>query len=417
MHEEFCPYCMKELGRGIKICPDCGSSVEVSAPAHHLPVGTVLRSGSGHSFLFGIVKGEGGFGLTYIGKEINSGKMVAIKEYFPSRCQPQRTPDLSIRPQERFEEIYNHGMQSFLSEASMLRAVSHLSSIVHVMDYFEANRTAYMVMEYLAGSTLYQAMQSKERIPVEALIPKFLPLMYDLGSLHKAGVLHRDIAPDNIMWMPDGNLKLLDFGCARSLEDGRSMTVVLKPGFAPIEQYQTRGQGPYTDLYALCATLYYCITGKIPPASPERLTTTFDNQPDPLIPPSALGVSISPEQEQILMWGLSLQPSVRPQSMETLASRLEKAPAYKPRTSEAQPEAAADNRTYQNTAPQSTICQNTVGQDIDYQNTVYQYEMSGGTYPMGADAVPDNRKRNFLPLIIAAAGVAVILVIAAICLF
>lgn len=416
MHE-FCPYCMKELDRGMKSCPACGSSIDVSTPPHHLPVGTVLRSGSRHSFLFGIVKGEGGFGLTYIGKELNSGKMVAIKEYFPSRCQPQRMLDLSIRPQERFEEIYHHGMQSFLSEASMLRTVSHLSSIVHVMDYFEANRTAYMVMEYLAGSTLYQAMQSQERIPVEALIPKFLPLMYDLGSLHKAGVLHRDIAPDNIMWMPDGNLKLLDFGCARSLEDGRSMTVVLKPGFAPIEQYQTRGQGPYTDLYALCATLYYCITGKIPPASPERLTTTFDNQPDPLMPPSALGVSISPEQEQILMWGLSLQPSVRPQSMETLASRLEKAPAFKPQTSEAQPEVSADNRAYQNVAPQSTVCQNTVGQNIDYQNTVYQYEMSGGAYPLGTDGAPDNHPKNFLPLIIAVAGAAVILIIAAICLF
>lgn len=412
MVEQFCPYCMKELSRGTSICPACGNGIEVSIPSHHLPVGTVLRSGSGHHFLFGVVKGEGGFGLTYIGKELNSGRRVAIKEYFPSRCQPQRMPDSSIKPQERFEEIYDHGIQSFLSEASMLRAVSHLSSIVHVMDYFEANRTAYMVMEYLEGSTLYQVMQSQERIPAGTLIDKFLPLMYDLESLHKAGVLHRDIAPDNIMWMPDGNLKLLDFGCARSLEDGRSMTVVLKPGFAPIEQYQTRGQGPYTDLYALCATLYYCITGKIPPASPERLTTTFDNQPDPLMPPSALGVSISPEQEQILMWGLSLQPSVRPQSMGILAARLEKAADLKPQTSGRQPEQATDSRTYQNTAPQDTV-----RQDIDYQNTVYQYEMSGGVYSMETNIVPGRRKKNILPFIIAAAGAVIILIIAAVCVF
>lgn len=325
MSEQFCPYCMNNLNSGINICPSCGGSVDAAAMQHHLPIGTVLRSGNGHTFLFGVVKGEGGFGLTYIGKEMASGRRVAIKEYFPIRCQPQRQPNASVKSNERFQEIYAHGMQSFLSEASMLQAVGNVSSIVHVMDYFEANQTAYMVMEYLDGFTLYNVMQSQERIQPEILIPKFLPLMHDLTRLHEAGVLHRDIAPDNIMWMPDGSLKLLDFGCARSLEDGRSMTVVLKPGFAPIEQHQTRGQGPYTDIYALCATLYYCITGKVPPASPERLTATFDNQPDPLIPPSALGAPISAEQEQILMWGLSLQPSVRPQSMAVLASRLEKA--------------------------------------------------------------------------------------------
>lgn len=323
MSEQFCPHCMKSLYGGEEVCPECGGSTGVRAAAYHLPIGTVLSSRSGHRFLFGIVKGEGGFGLTYIGKECDSGKLVAIKEYFPSRCQPQRLHDASVWPEERFGEAYGHGMQSFLSEASMLRAVGDIHSIVHVMDYFEANHTAYMVMEYLDGQTLYQVMQSGETIRPEVLIPKFLPLMYDLAHLHESGVLHRDIAPDNIMWMPDGTLKLLDFGCARSLEDGRSMTVVLKPGFAPIEQYQTRGQGPFTDIYALCATMYYCMTGKVPPASPERLTETFDNHPDPLAAPSVLGVLISEKQEQILMWGLSLQPSVRPQDIAVVASRLE----------------------------------------------------------------------------------------------
>lgn len=385
MAEQFCPHCMKSVSQGTRFCPSCGKEIEANVPTHHLPVGTVLRSGNGHSFLFGTVKGEGGFGLTYIGRELTSGRLVAIKEYFPSRCQPQRMADTSIRPQERFAEVYEHGMQSFLSEASMLRAVAHLPSIVHVMDYFEANHTAYMVMEYLEGATLYQVMQSQERIPAEILIPKFLPLLYDLESLHKAGVLHRDIAPDNIMWMPDGNLKLLDFGCARSLEDGRSMTVVLKPGFAPIEQYQTRGQGPYTDLYAICATLYYCITGRVPPASPERLTITFDNQPDPLVPPSALGVSMAPEQEQILMWGLSLQPSVRPQNMESLASRLEKAvvsgtPAF------------------------------------DGPTTVMQGEAAEDVQPTVNFIMPERKRRNILPIVMAAAGAVVILIIVLLCL-
>lgn len=384
MSEQFCPFCMRELREGMNICPDCGSHADITSPSHHLPVGTVLRSENGHSFLFGVVKGEGGFGLTYIGKELASGRRVAIKEYFPSRCQPQRQPDGSIRPQERFEEIYAHGMKSFLSEASMLRAVSQLPSIVHVMDYFEWNQTAYMVMEYLDGSTLHQVMQTVERIDPDTLIPKFLPLMRDLGSLHDAGVLHRDIAPDNIMWMPDGSLKLLDFGCARSLEDGRSMTVVLKPGFAPIEQYQTRGQGSYTDLYALCATIYYCITGKIPPASPERLTSTFDGQPDPLLAPSEMGVSIQPEQEQILMWGLALQPSVRPQSMETLASRLEKAPAVETRE--------------------------TTGESVK-EYTAVKAEDTKMQDDLPESAALHTDKKSLLPIIAIVAGVVIVLII------
>lgn len=330
MSGQFCPFCMKKLTEKERVCPACKSSVEVETPLHHLPAGTVLKSRNGHRFLFGVVKGEGGFGLTYIGKELASGRLVAVKEYFPARCQPQRLPDGSIRPDGRFEEIYNHGLQSFLSEASMLRAVEHIASIVHVMDYFEENHTAYMVMEYLEGASLYQVMQTSEPIAPEVLIPKFLPLMDDLEKLHEAGVLHRDIAPDNVMWMPDGKLKLLDFGCARSLEDGRSMTVVLKPGFAPIEQYQTRGQGSYTDIYALCATMYYCMTGKTPAGSLERLTAIVNNEPDPLSSLSAFGVLIPAEQEQILMWGLALQPAARPQRMSVLTSRLKEAQELRP---------------------------------------------------------------------------------------
>lgn len=411
MSDQFCPFCMREVDRGIKICPVCGCGVDITAPKHHLPIGTVLRNEKGHSFLFGAVKGEGGFGLTYIGKELVSGKLVAIKEYFPTRCQPQRYTDLSVHPQERSEDIYKHGMQSFLSEASMLRAVSHLPSIVHVMDYFEANKTAYMVMEYLEGHTLYHVMQERERIDPETLIQKFLPLMHNLESLHKAGVLHRDIAPDNIMWMPDGNLKLLDFGCARSLEDGRSMTVVLKPGFAPIEQYQTRGQGAYTDLYALCATLYYCITGIVPPASPERLTITFDNQPDPLLPPSAYGVSIPPEEEQTLMWGLSLQPSVRPQSMETFVSRLEQACASHSEPVQPQRSGSLTGEGNQGTAPRYTEGQNTVPDESDAQSTTYQGTADGGTYPAEERSIPGNRGKKLLLLAGVAAGVAIALAV------
>lgn len=323
MAEEFCPHCMQAVPPGEPFCPRCGREVAQQAASHQLPIGTVLRTPKGHAFLFGEVKGDGGFGLTYIARELNSGRVVAIKEYFPIRCQPHRGPELSVHPADRMEEIYRKGMQSFLSEASMLRAVREISSIVHVLDYFEANNTAYMVMDYLDGTTLKDLMETQGRLEPASLLNKALALMRDLARIHNAGVLHRDIAPDNIMLMPDGSLVLLDFGCARSMEDGKSMTVVLKPGFAPIEQYQTRGQGAYTDVYALCATLYYCLTGKVPPAAPERLNAVFDGQIDPLIPPTALGAALTAEQEQVLLWGLSIQPTDRPQTVDKLAARLE----------------------------------------------------------------------------------------------
>ena len=325
MGENFCPHCMADITPEDGVCPRCGRDTQLRAQRHQMPIGSVLRSANGHSYLFGKVLGEGGFGMTYIAREMHSGTTVAIKEYFPARCQPQRQQDLSVHPDAQLEKLFQAGRQSFLSEASMLYAVRNIKSIVHVLDYFDANGTAYMVMDYLNGTTLADMLRTQERFEATLLLRRFLPFLRDLGRLHDAGVLHRDIAPDNIMLMPDGSLKLLDFGCARSLEDGKSMTVILKPGFAPIEQYQSRGQGPYTDIYAVCATLYYCLTGSVPTAAPERLTAVMDGRADPLVPPSACGVFISPELERTLMWGLALQPTSRPQAMEELAAELERA--------------------------------------------------------------------------------------------
>lgn len=323
MAREFCPHCMKDIPEGSLRCPRCGQDARTRAADHQLPVGTVLVSPARNSYLLGVAKGEGGFGITYIGKELNSGRLVAVKEYYPVRCQPQRDPRRNLIPLEGTEAIYQRGKSSFLSEASMVRAVSGLPSIVQVLDFFEANHTAYMVMNYLDGVTLHRTLKAGQTFEPVPLLQKALPLMRDLGRLHRAGVLHRDIAPDNLMLMPDGSLVLLDFGCARSMEDGRSMTVVLKPGFAPIEQYQTRGQGPYTDIYALCATLYYCITGRVPPAAPDRLFMAMTDGADKLVPPGALGVQMDAELERLLLWGTELQPTARPGSMEELADRFE----------------------------------------------------------------------------------------------
>ena len=205
----------------------------------------------------------------------------------------------------------------------MLRALDDIPSVVRILDFFPANETAYMVMEFLDGTNLRQMVERGGRIPVHILRSHLTPLIRDICAIHERGVLHRDIAPDNIMWMPDGTLKLMDFGCARAMEDGRSMTVQLKPGFAPTEQYGSHGQGDYTDLYALCATIYYCITGMVPPAAPERQFAVYDNKPDPLVWPHDLDVQVSPDWEALLMWGLQLNPEMRPQKVQQWLERAE----------------------------------------------------------------------------------------------
>lgn len=318
----FCPHCMAEIGRDVTACPECGGNVTARNVGNQLPVGTELISPSGRGYRLGLAKGQGGFGITYIGRDLSGGELVAVKEYHPARCQPRRGEDGSLHPQTAWEESYRQGIQSFMREAQMLTSARNIPSVVKVLDLFEANGTAYMVMEYLQGMTLQQLVETQGRISFDELMEKFAPFLRDIDAMHsRLDLIHRDIAPDNIMLTPEGKFKLMDFGCARSMEDGKSMTVLLKPGFAPLEQYTTHGQQAYTDLYALCATIYYCITGAVPSSAPDRMVA-IQGKPDPLRPPSELGAEIKPEQEQVLLWGLALQPPSRPQTVREFLARL-----------------------------------------------------------------------------------------------
>lgn len=275
----------------------------------------ILSSRKGHSYVIDRILGQGGFGITYAGREVSTNSVVAIKEYFPNFCSPTRYPDGRITPAER-PERYAAGLNGFLKEASILEAFSNNPSIVHVLDYFEANNTAYIVMEYLDGVTLKQVVEQNGAMSFDELLPKLRVLMKDLDTLHKSEVLHRDISPSNIMLMPDGSLRLIDFGCARSMQDDH-MTVMVNADFAPYEQLSTNGQGPFTDVYALCATIYFCITGgRKPPRAAERILN------DTITKPSECGAEISEVNERTIMWGLSSKPADRPQSIAALASVL-----------------------------------------------------------------------------------------------
>lgn len=317
----FCPDCMNKIDDPGIPCGHCGSGMDGQNPDYLLPKGTVLTDGS-HTYLVGKMLGQGGFGATYIGADMDRAQRVAIKEYFPVRCA-QRGPKGRIDPKPGQEKIYEGGRYSFLEEARMLASLEGMPSVVQGLVYFETNNTAYLVMEYLDGEPLYRMVEKSGRIPAQRLLPKLRLLMEDMAALHKRGVIHRDVSPDNIMWMDDG-LKLMDFGNARSIEDGKSMEVVLKHGFAPVEQYQTRGQGPWTDVYALAATVYYCLTGEIPPAAPNRA------EEDTLAPPRQLGADLTPEEETALMWGLAIPPKARPADMHAFSRQMFPEPEPKP---------------------------------------------------------------------------------------
>lgn len=278
------------------------------------------------------VLGAGGYGITYRGQDTRLERLVAIKEYYPSFWASRfalRGPEVHCLG--GMEENYCKGMERFLDEAKTLAQLDSVSGVVQVIDFFEENRTAYLVMEYLDGKNLKQmAMGFGGRIPADVLLPAVSPVVSALRKVHEKGLIHRDISPDNIMMLSDGSVRLIDFGNARDTTDNKSMTLAMKEGFAAPEQYRTRGQGTWTDVYGVCATIYYCLTGKLPPQAMERLLGA------PFPRPSELGVQISPWQEQAIMDGLDLYVQKRIQNMEELWQRLYVPPEAPPVTDQSE---------------------------------------------------------------------------------
>ena len=260
------------------------------------------------------VLGQGGFGITYLGMDELHEKPVAIKEFFPQgivtrNIEYQDTVTVTFVGEK---DNYEKGKERFLKEARTMAKFSKDEGIVKALDFFEINNTAYIVMEYLEGVTLKQYLRENQRIAPEDLIELLVPLIESLDEIHSQGMIHRDISPDNIMVLPDGRIKLMDFGAARDYTEfgEKSLSIVLKPGYAPPEQYQTHGvQGPWTDIYALCATMYKCITGENPPDAIDRLVD------DHLKKISAFGISVSPQIEKAIIKGMSVAAKDRYQNV------------------------------------------------------------------------------------------------------
>ena len=315
----YCYNCMNELKEGTDYCYHCAKKSTPDNIPHHLAPGTILEN----KYLVGNALGEGGFGITYIGYDLNLDLKIAIKEFYPSGYA-NRNNTVSNKVTLNYQnngEYFKKGRDSFLREAKSIAKFSKESGIVDVRDFFTENDTAYIIMEFIDGVTLSKQTSEKGLFDSCEIFKLMIPIMKSLEKMHKEGIIHRDISPDNIMYTEDGTLKLMDFGSARyfSGAEQKTMSVVLKPGYAPYEQYSSKGnQGPWTDVYGLCATLYKCITGKAPVDSLDRC------QNDTLKKPSELGINITPSLENVLMYGLAVYHDNRCQSMEELIEITEK---------------------------------------------------------------------------------------------
>ncbi len=312
--QKLCKGCMKHTYNGT-YCSNCGfSEEEYKAPLHQLRTGTILAG----KYILGKAIGEGGFGITYIGLDINLNMRVAIKEFFPAGCVTRNASvsDTITVFSGKELEYFNHGRDKFMEEAQIIAQFDSSDGIVSVKDFFLENGTAYIVMEYIDGEDLKAFLKrTGTQMNVHDALNTIKPVLESLSQLHRQGLIHRDISPDNIKINSNGRVKLIDFGAARdiNIDGNKSLSIQLKPGYAPEEQYRSHGkQGPWTDVYALCATIYRMITGVVPVEALERV------RDDKLLPPSKLGVQIPPHIESTLMAGLSVDYQNRIQTVEEL---------------------------------------------------------------------------------------------------
>lgn len=304
--DRLCKGCMTELDRPMDTCPKCGFvHSQYRKPNKGLPLCEIING----KYLVGKVIGIGGFGITYIGWDFYQSKRVCIKEYFPREIAVRDTtigtyPDqLSVSLQytnasytmdaTRLLSIYSKGMQAYIKEAETLSKFYLMPGIVSVRDFFYEHKTAYIVMEYIDGIDMKRYAKAKGgKLDSAEVFPILKDVLKALNEVHKYNIIHRDISPDNIMITRDLKAKLIDFGASRDYVDSSKAPVLLKQGYAPLEQYDKEGnQGPWSDVYSMCASIYFLLTGyKIPSAQEREKADTV-----PLL--SSLGVTISPRQD------------------------------------------------------------------------------------------------------------------------
>lgn len=320
----LCLGCMSDKGEAA-ICPFCGwPEGTVTGSGQQLEPGTILRG----KYLLGRMLGQGGFGITYLAWDLDLNLKLAIKEYLP-RDFATRAPgstEVTSYTNADSQAFFDEGRERFLEEARTLASFEDHPNIVSIRDFFRENATAYFVMNYVEGQTFKEYIQSKGgRLEYEEALQIMMPVFDALQVVHKTGILHRDISPDNIFITGKGLVKILDFGAARHAmgEHSKSLSVILKPGYAPEEQYRSKGsQGPWTDEYAAAATLYRAITGAVPPEALDRMAQ------DTMQSPTQLGFKMPPAAEAALLKALSVRAEDRFPDLREFQNALASASPY-----------------------------------------------------------------------------------------
>ncbi len=304
-----CAGCMAEIEDWEINCPQCGY-VKGTPPreAYHMPPETVLHA----RYIIGRVLGYGGFGVTYIGWDAQLERKVAVKEFLPSTFAT-RMPgytEVTVYGGEATEQ-FEAGLSRFVDEAKRLAKFNGIPGIVDIYDTFVENNTAYIVMEFLQGQDVKEIISANGRMEYEDAREIILHICDTLEPVHQEGIIHRDISPDNIYVTVDGKIKLLDFGASRYATsiNSKSLSVILKAGYAPEEQYRSRGdQGPWSDVYALAASFYKMLTGETPEDAMERAIR------DELREPTKLGAVLPKSAENAIMNALNIRKEDRTQS-------------------------------------------------------------------------------------------------------
>lgn len=320
---KLCYGCMRNIQHENGICPYCGFDIhkyKKGKSVQSLETGTILDG----KYLLGKVLGEGGFGITYIALDLNLEIVLAIKEFFPNGIVFRDTitttkTDVTLLDAAG-QSQYQYMLQRYVQEAKSLGKFRNDNGIVSVNSFFFQNGTAYMVMDYIKGQSLLHYLKVHNvPLSVDETLKIMKPILDSLVKVHREGVVHRDISPDNIMLSEDGGTYLIDFGAARMTigNDVKSYTVILKHGYAPIEQYQRNGkQGSWTDIYALCATIYRMVSGIRPEDSVDRIEF------DPVKPLKKLGLGVDPHFSDVVEKGMSIKAYNRWQSVEELTDAL-----------------------------------------------------------------------------------------------
>ncbi len=322
----LCPGCMGRWEDTENPCPRCGFSWErVSGEGRELPPFTILAG----RYLLGRKVGAGGFGITYIAMDLEREETVAVKEFFPVGLAERKGDNVEALPGEEGKD-FRSALRSFQKEAELLSRFSEVEGIVRYRDTVQENQTAYLVMDYVEGINLKQQMRQMEKPFSQAeALRLMVPILLAVDTMHRGGVLHRDISPENLIRKPDGTLTLIDFGAAReyAVDEEENLTVILKRGYAPDEQYHYGSrQGPWTDLYACCAVLYQMVSGIRPQDASDR------RKKDELLPLDAVeGVEVTEAFARAIEKGMTIYATERYSSIELLLADL--APERMPQVS------------------------------------------------------------------------------------